>query len=121
MPYIAAHADHYLGKKVGTGQCVAYVQAAAHAPSTGTWTAGILVKTSGIGVISKGTVIATMVDGHYPNHSHGNHAAIYLSHDSHGIRVLDQWSGQPVHERTIGYHGGSGSPSNDGDAFYVVE
>jgi len=62
-----------------------------------------------------------MVDGHYPNHAHGNHAAIYLSHDSQGIRVWDQWLGQPVHERVIHYHGGSGSPSNDGDKFYVVE
>jgi hypothetical protein len=121
MPYIAAHPDHYIGKKVGTGQCVALVQAAAGAPSTGSWTAGIKVKTSGIGIISKGTVIATMVDGHYPNHSSGNHAALYLSHDAQGIRVIDQWSGQVAHERTIGYHGGSGSPSNDGDAYSVVE
>jgi len=52
MSYIAAHPEHYHGKSVGTGQCVAYVQAAAGAPSTGTWTAGILVKSAGIGVIS---------------------------------------------------------------------
>jgi hypothetical protein len=121
MPYIAAHPEHYLGQRVGTGQCVAYVQTAAHAPLTHNWRAGIKVKTAALGTISKGTVIATMVDGHYPNHSHGNHAAIYLSHDSHGIQVIDQWVGQPVHYRTIHYHGGHGNASNDGDMYYVVE
>src|SRR5258708_37211834 len=74
-----------------------------------------------MGVISKGTVIATMVDGHYPNHAHGNHAAIYLSHDVHGIVVLDQWTGHPVSRRTIHPHGGHANASNDADAFYVLE
>lgn len=121
MPYIAQNPEFYVGKKVGTGQCVAYVQAASLAPSTGSWHAGIKVLTAGPGVISKGTVIATMVDGHYPNHASGNHAAIYLSHDSHGIYVLDQWLGQPVHYRTIHDHGNSGSASNDAGQYYVVE
>jgi hypothetical protein len=121
MAYIAPHPEHYLHKSVGTGQCVAYVQAAAHAPNTGHWHAGIRVKGANLGTIARGTVIATMVDGHYPNHSHGNHAAIYLSHDSSGIQVLDQWLGHPVNYRTIHWHGGHGNASNDGDAFYVVE
>lgn len=121
MPYIARDLEHYVGKKVGTGQCVALVQAAAGAPSTGTWRQGVKVKNAGPGLISKGTVIATMPDGHYPNHSTGNHAAIYISHDSQGIYVLDQWLGHAASYRTLHYHGGVGSPSNDGDAFYVVE
>jgi hypothetical protein len=121
MPYIATNPEHFVGRKVGTGQCVAYVQTAAHAPNTGSWRAGIKVMGSPPGVIAKGTVIATMVDGQYPNHAHGNHAAIYLDHDVYGIRVLDQWVGQPVHYRTIHPHGGHGDPSNDADAFYVVE
>jgi hypothetical protein len=121
MPYIARNPEHYEGKKVGSGQCVAFVQTAAHAPSTASWTAGIKVMGASFGVIARGTVIATMVDGHYPNHAHGNHAAIYLDHDPEGIRVLDQWTGQPVHHRTIHAHGGQGNASNDADAFYVVE
>jgi hypothetical protein len=121
MPYIAAHPEHYLHRVVGSGQCVAYVQTAAGAPNTGRWQAGQKIHATQIGVIQKGTVIATMVNGHYPNHSHGNHAAIYLSHDSHGIQVIDQWHGQSVHYRTIHWHGGQGNPSNDGDAYYVVE
>jgi hypothetical protein len=121
MAYIAQHPEHYLNKAVGTGECVALVQAASNAPNTGSWRAGIKVMGSGIGTIAKGTVIATMVDGHYPNHKHGNHAAIYLSHDAHGIQVIDQWHGQVTHYRTIHDHGDHGSPSNDASKFYVVE
>jgi hypothetical protein len=121
MPYVAANPEHYLGKKVGTGQCVAYVEAASMIGSTGTWHAGVKVLKASPGQIAKGTIIATMVDGHYPNHSHGNHAAIYLSQDASGIQVIDQWLGQPVHYRTIHNHGDHGSPSNDASKFYVVE
>lgn len=121
MPYIAANPERYLHQTVGTGECVAYVQAAARAPSAGSWSAGAHVHEAGVGTIARGTVIATMVDGRYPNRSSGNHAAIYLSHDATGIQVIDQWRGQPVHHRTIRWHGGHGSPSNDGDAYYVVE
>lgn len=121
MPYIAANPEHYVGKSIGSGQCVAYVQKAAGAPSTGGWRAGVKVKGAALGTIQKGTVIATMVDGLYPGNATGNHAAIYLSHDAEGIQVVDQWVGQPVHYRTIRWNGGQGSPSNDGDAYYVIE
>ena len=119
MPYIAQDIEHKkLGSAIGTGQCVALVQAWAHAPSTATWHQGIKVKGNDH-LIAKGTVIATFVDGHYPNHSHGNHAAIYLGQDASGIQVIDQWSGQGSHRRTIRWNGHGGS--NDGDAFSVVE
>jgi hypothetical protein len=121
MPYIAANPDHFVGKKMGSGQCVAYVEAITMIGPTGTWHAGIKVLSASQGEIAKGTVIATMVDGHYPNHAHGNHAAIYLSHDHDGIRVIDQWVGQVVHYRTIHNRGDQGSPSNDASKFYVVE
>ena len=121
MAYIAHNPGDFEGKKVGTGQCVAFVQAAAHAPNTGAWTAGLQVLRAQPGTIEKGTIIATLVDGHYPNHAHGNHAAVYISHDSHGIQVWDQWLGQAVHMRTIHDHGDSGNPSNDASRFYVVE
>lgn len=110
-----------IGQKVRTGQCVALVQATSSIGNTATWKAGIQVLRAGPNEITPGTVIATMVDGHYPNHAHGNHAAIYLAHDAHSIQVIDQWVGQPVHRRTIHDHGGAGSPSNDASKFYVVE
>jgi hypothetical protein len=121
MSYIAQNLEHHSTRgAVGSGQCVALVQAWAGAPTTSTWRQGIKVKGNG-STISKGTVIATMVDGHYPNHAHGNHAAIFLSEDSNGIRVMDQWTGHAPSIRTIHFHGGTGSPSNDADKFYVVE
>lgn len=121
MSYIARDLEHRSkSSAVGSGQCVALVQHWAGAPTTATWQQGIKVKGNG-SIISRGTVIATMVDGHYPNHAHGNHAAIFLSEDANGIRVLDQWSGHSPSERVIHYRGGQGSASNDGDMFYVVE
>jgi hypothetical protein len=40
--------------------------------------------------IRTGTAIATFDGmGRYPNHAHGNHAAIYISQDSVGIWVWD--------------------------------
>ena len=63
-------------------------------------------------------------DGSYTSES-GNHAAIYLYQDDRGIWVYDQWQGQPVHKRLIGFQGGSGakrgSKSNDGRRFAVIE
>jgi len=119
MPYICQTPELFEGKKIGSGQCVAFVQQCAGAPTTGVWQQGQKVK--GSSMLSKGTAIATFVDGHYPNHASGNHAAIYVSHDDDGIEVWDQWSGQTVHRRRIRFKGGSGSASNDGDQFYVIE
>jgi hypothetical protein len=41
--------------------------------------------------------------------------------NSDGLLVLDQWRGQPVHQRVIRYRGGQGDAVNDGDRFYVIE
>jgi hypothetical protein len=121
MPFIAPNPEHYVGKKVGTGQSVAYAQAAGHAPSTASWSRGLRVLSAAPGEIAKGTVIATLVGGLEASLPGTNHAAIYLSHDAQGIHVLDQWPGQPVHYRIIFNRQGHGSPSNDAGAYYVVE
>jgi hypothetical protein len=73
--------------------------------------------------IQKGTAIATFdATGKYPNKSTGNHAAIYISQDVVGILVYDQWVAQgAVKERRIRFKNGVGSPSNDGDAFSVID
>jgi hypothetical protein len=84
------------------------------------WTKGQAVK--GNTDISVGTAIATFDEnGRYPNQSHGNHAAIYVGQDVLGIWVYDQWTKQLVHKRRIAFKGGVDSPSNDGDAFSVIE
>lgn len=117
----------FLGKIVGTGQCVAFVQAACEAPQTVLWKRGAHVK--GIALLP-GTAIATFdpPSAEHPNGKYGNyvdgrsHAALYLSQDATGIRVLDQWGGQPVHERVIRFKAGTeGTPANDGNAFYVID
>lgn len=107
---------------VGSGQCVALVQAAAGAPLTSLWRKGPRVRDNS--AIPKGTVIATFdAEDRYPNHKTGNHAALFISISDKGIVVLDQWASKdPARpsQRTLRYRGGKGSPSNDGDQFSVV-
>jgi hypothetical protein len=130
MAYICTNPESYLGKTVGDGNCVAFVQVAAKAPQTSTWKPAGLIK-KGDAPLPRGTAIATFVDGKYPNHQHGNHAAIYIGQDEQGIQVYDQWKRedkdthkityQPVHLRTIRFHVLKGhSLSNDGNAFSVI-
>ena len=123
MAYIAAKPENYDGKIAGTGHCVPFVQQASGAPQTIQWTRGKRVK--GDFTIAKGTAIATFnAQGKYTNSLDGtSHAAIYISQDTIGVKVWDQWKGQPVHQRTIRFQGGAVGvkPVNDGDAFYVID
>lgn len=122
MPYIAAHPESYAGQAVGSGQCVAFVEAACGAPLTASWTQGAKVKGA---ALAEGTAIATFgPDGKYANKTDGtSHAAIYVSQNQVGIQVWDQWLGQPVHQRTIRFQDGAdgAKPVNDGDFFYVID
>lgn len=61
-----------------------------------------------------GTAIATFTSGR-----HRGHAAIYISQNSTGIQVFDQWPGHPVSQRTINWEGHN--LLTDGNSFYVVE
>lgn len=118
MSYVCSDPESYDGEVVGTGQCVAFVQQCSGAPNTGLWTEGIRVRGNRI---ARGTAIATFINRKYPSKSTGNHAAIYLEQDEQAIWVYDQWSGHPVSKRAIRFKGGKGSPSNDGDAFSVID
>ena len=112
----AAQAMDYLGQVVGTGQCVALLQAADPSiGNTATWKPGAAVV--GNADLQPGTMIALFgCNGgtSYCNQA-GNdssHAAIYLGQDANGnIQVLDQWAGQPAHIRTIRANG-SGNVNN---------
>jgi hypothetical protein len=121
MAYICSSPESYVGKKVGAGQCVEFVKQCSSAPATASWKKGPRVR--GNATIISGAAIATFdAEGKYPNRSTGNHAAIYVSQDANGIWVYDQWVAQgQVKKRLIRFKGGIGSPSNDGDAFFVVE
>jgi hypothetical protein len=94
-------------------ECVSLVRAWTSAPPSSGWVKGPAVK--GNTHISRGTAIATFVDGHYQGH-----AAIYLGETSDGIRVYDQWNAQKPHERVIHYTG-KHSFVDDGTHYYVVQ
>ncbi|MES2149227.1 MAG: BPSL0067 family protein [Pseudomonadota bacterium] len=87
----------------GSTESVEFVRQAAGASPTSVWRPGAPILTSKMGVIRRGTAIATFdVKGRYPTGGRGKHAAIYLWHDDCGIRVLDQSNRQGhVAERTI--------------------
>lgn len=129
MAYVYKDVDDLDGSElVGSKQCVALVQHYAKVPLTSSWSEGATVK--GNLSIKKGTAIATFVDGKYSNNSHGNHAAFYLSQDAGGIWITDQWNGDPkkpnVSKRYIMFKGKSKKggfidPSNNADAFSVIE
>ncbi len=90
MPFVARNPRSYVKTSVGTGQCVAFVQAAAMTGHTSGWRRGTKVKGT---VLLEGTAIATFDEsGCYINDTSGkSHAAIYLRQSSDGIFVLDQW------------------------------
>jgi hypothetical protein len=120
MPLIAKAPGAYAGQAVGSGHCVAFVQAAAGVPNTARWRRGIKVKGSDS---RPGTAIATFShDGRYENKTDGSsHAAILIAEQPGGLQVWDQWRGHLVQQRVIRYKGGQGTANNDGDMFHVIE
>jgi hypothetical protein len=118
MAFIAPNPESYAGKVVGHGQCVDFVKEAAGAPQTSLWKEGEKARDA---ALQSGTAIATFINGAYPSDPHGNHAAIYVEQNDEGLVVWDQWTGQPVHKRTIRFQGASHDLSNNGDAFSVIE
>lgn len=115
------YAKKYEKKPCANGQCVRFVQECTNAPITAFWKQGEAVRDNF--KIKSGTAIATFdKKGRYPNRASGNHAAVYISQDVSGIWVYDQWVGRgAVKKRHIRFKGGQGSPSDDGDAFSVIE
>lgn len=132
MTYLCTNIQSYLDKSYGSGHCVPFVQHCATAPQAKDWKKGLKVRDND-NRIPRGATIATFDDnGHYANQPTGNHAAIYDGQDERGLWVYDQFLRrqpevpgekvrQPVTRRHIRFRAGQGSPSNDGDAFFVVE
>lgn len=121
MPYKCENPEQYVDHAIyGTGQCVEFIKAVALAPQTAAWKKGDVVK--GNLTLVPGTAIATFDrNGQYPNHSTGNHAALYVSQDAAGIDVVEQYKGlEKVQKRHIRFRHGVGSASNDGDAYSVI-
>jgi hypothetical protein len=94
-------------------------------PHTSRWVSG--AKVLGNTEIKRGTAIATFIDGKYKSLDHGNHVAIYLSHTSNSIKVVDQWVTnrsrklyQFPHIRTIYTKPTLINLSNNANAFSVI-
>jgi len=114
---VATDYSQYNGQSVGSGQCVALAQATSDVGLTSTWVPGERVQ--GAGDIPEGTVIATFgEDGTYTNTPGQSHTAIYLGQNDQGIQVMDQWSGQPAHYRTIPWT--TSNQYESGSQFHVV-
>lgn len=108
----------------GSGQCAALVQATLPIGFTKNWREGIGVRGNG-NLIQKGTAVATFVDGYYPNNEHDNHVAYYLSQNTAGVTVMDQWTGKGVSSRLMRFglkraDGLYNDPSNNGAALSVI-
>lgn len=129
MPYIYATVGDLDGTdKVGSKQCVALLQYYAKLPQTTTWKEGRLI--IGEFLLTKGTAIATFVNGKYQSHATGNHAAFYISQDAGGIWVMDQWASDTTKPKVSKRYirrkgkfpkGGYIDPSNNADAYSVIE
>jgi len=111
--------------KEGNGECVTLVKNHTSVGWTGNWRQGDPVV--GNNNLAQGTAIATFVNGRYPNQSHGNHAALYMGQVSSGIYVMDQWRSKPkIGKRFLRRLGKDSqgnfiNPSNNADAFFVIE
>ena len=132
MAWIAPHPLSWIGKpSVGSGECVALVEAAAAAmPRSGEWSRGVPMQ--GNMSIPFGTIIATFgANGRYGSTTDGSsHAAIYFGQTTEGIIVIDQWNlyknhviigRQPPHKRLIRFKNPHGKPVDIGTNYYVVE
>jgi len=116
--FIAPDPRQFIGQVIGNGHCVAFVRLAANLPATATWRRGTPLQVAS----PTGLAIATFSQaGRYTNATDGSsHAAILLSVLSDGLLVIDQWVGQPVHERTIRFRDGRGPAANDGRRFFAI-
>jgi len=120
VPHIASEPRHLVGQVVGNGHCVGYVRAAAQLPRSGLWLRGVPVRGAKCEV---GTAIATFTPkGLYGSRTDGSsHCAILVAETDNGLIVLDQWVGQPVHERLIRFRDHRGTAVNDGDRYHTIE
>ena len=109
--YVADNPRQWIGQpSVGSGECVALVQAATGAPRSAEWRRGVLVQ--GNMSVRFGAAIATFDDqGRYTGHT-----AIFLGQDERGIQVIDQWN---IREngRITGQHQPSERTLHFGDPF----
>ena len=116
---LCSDAHSYLNQVVGTGHCVSLIKVCSGAPHTSQWEPGLNVLSLPPGSIKEGSIIATFLNGKYPNKT-GWHAAIYISHDKDGIWVWDQWLSQAVHKRFNRSRTDNAAPANSAQEYHLV-
>lgn len=119
--WIAKDTHAGLGTVVGSGHCMAHVQQLHGVPHSSQLRRGERVRD--MADPPRGLIIATFGGDppRYQNLTDGSsHVAVLVSRKSDGLLCVDQWQGQPVHERLIRYRNGNGPAVNDGCAFYAV-
>ena len=128
MPYVYPNVAELKDQPVvGSHQCVELVQEYAGAPTTPHWRQGDAVV--GNAMLRPGTAIATFVNGRYPSHRHGNHAALYVRQGIGGIYVADQWKAANKDKISVRFIRSRGKDkqgrfihaSDNADAFSVIE
>lgn len=129
MPYVYTDVRNLDKKgKVDSFECVALIRHYTDAPPTAVWREG--EKALGNKNLTPGTAIATFVNGRYPSHSHGNHAAFYVGQVSDGIYVIDQWTNMTtkpqiskrfIRSKGKNKQGAYIEPSDNADAFSVTK
>lgn len=132
MPYVYPN-PRSLEKQplIGGGNCVDLIKQLVPGLKglpTSTWRQGAHVLDTN--TLRPGTAIATFENGRYPNHQHGNHAAIFVAYGGKAIYVMDQWKNDPnkpwialriIHPGHQMTSGRFADPSNSSQAFYVIE
>jgi hypothetical protein len=120
MPFIAKDPNAHLGEVVDNGHCLRHVQIVASVPHSSKLRRGANVREARL---ATGTVVGTFDDaGRYANATDGSsHVAVLIRQDPEGLLVIDQWVGQPVHERVIRFKAGHGPACDDADRYFIVE
>ncbi len=131
MPFVYSGAPWLEGEeKVGGKDCVELVRHYTDLKDFPTWTWKVGDSVYGNPRVPIGTAIATFINGRYPNHSSGNHAALFLRQAANGIIVMDQWKDDRTKRRITARYiqclgktqsGAFVRPSDNADAFSVIE
>lgn len=133
MPFICRDVNALQGHAlIKDGDCVDLIKEFAPGLagiSTTAWRVGARVVD--VKNLTRGTAIATFVNGRYPGLKGGNHAAFYLATAGTGFYAMDQWAKDPKEKPFVSQRlirpglmkkdGSPRNPSNAAQAFYVIE
>jgi len=119
---VASDPHEGLGQVIDNGHCMRHCQVLHGVPHSSALRRGARVNDAGD--LPCGVIIATFnANGRYANKTDGSsHIAVLIERRADGsLLVVDQWKGQPVHERVIRDKRGAGTANNDASRFYIVE